>query len=86
MKVDPYEVDFLWREHRLAVETDGWETHRTRSAFEQDRRRDADLRARGYVVVRFTYWQVTNDPQHVAGVLVQLFDRQHARRAKAGGG
>ncbi|HVF79861.1 MAG TPA: hypothetical protein VNA28_16315 [Solirubrobacteraceae bacterium] len=28
------EVDFFWRAHRLAVETDGHETHGTRAAFE----------------------------------------------------
>jgi hypothetical protein len=32
--VGPDRVDFLWREERLVVETDGFETHRTRAAFE----------------------------------------------------
>lgn len=76
MKIGPYEVDFLWRGHRLAVETDGWETHRTRAAFELDRKRDAKLKARGYEVVRFTYWQVTDDRGHVASVLKRLFARR----------
>jgi hypothetical protein len=47
--------DFCWPAHRLIVETDGWETHRTRAAFEQDRRRDAALQADGWRVMRFTY-------------------------------
>jgi Transcriptional regulator, AbiEi antitoxin/Protein of unknown function (DUF559) len=47
--------DFCWPTHRLIVETDGWETHRTRAAFEQDRARDAALTADGWRVVRFTY-------------------------------
>jgi very-short-patch-repair endonuclease len=76
VKIGPYEVDFLWRDHRLAVETDGWETHRTRAAFELDRLRDAELNARGYEVVRFTYWQVTHDPQYVTSVLRRLFARR----------
>jgi hypothetical protein len=47
--------DFCWPTHRLIVETDGWETHRTRAAFEQDRRRDAALTADGWRVLRFTW-------------------------------
>ena len=49
------EVDFCWPSHRLIVETDGWDSHRTRAAFEADRRRDAALQADGYRVVRFTW-------------------------------
>jgi very-short-patch-repair endonuclease len=53
------EVDFYWPAHRLVVETDGWETHGTRSAFQSDRRKDAALTAAGYKVMRFTYDDVT---------------------------
>ncbi|HEX7300526.1 MAG TPA: DUF559 domain-containing protein [Solirubrobacteraceae bacterium] len=49
------EVDFCWPSHRLIVELDGWETHRTRAAFEHDRARDAALQAIGWRVVRFTW-------------------------------
>jgi very-short-patch-repair endonuclease len=49
------EVDFCWPSYHLIVETDGWESHRTRAAFEADRRRDAALQADGYRVVRFTW-------------------------------
>jgi very-short-patch-repair endonuclease len=36
-------VDFTWPEQRLIIELDGWDAHRTRSAFEEDRARDARL-------------------------------------------
>ena len=49
------EVDFCWATHHLIVELDGWDTHRTRQAFEADRRRDAALTAGGWRVVRFTW-------------------------------
>jgi hypothetical protein len=39
----PLEVDFYWPTHHLIVELDGWASHRTRAAFEQDRARDAAL-------------------------------------------
>jgi very-short-patch-repair endonuclease len=48
------EVDLYWPSHRLIVESDGYETHGTRAAFEADRRRDAALTAAGYRVIRFT--------------------------------
>jgi hypothetical protein len=55
------EVDFYWPAHRLVVETDGWETHGTRTAFEQDRRKDAALTAAGETVLRFTWRAVVHD-------------------------
>ena len=59
-------VDFLWREERLVVETDGYRYHRSRQAFEDDRSRDLDLRSRGYDVLRFSYRQVVGEPERVA--------------------
>jgi hypothetical protein len=58
------EPDFCWPTHRLIVETDGWQTHRTRAAFEQDRRRDAALQADGWRVVRFTWHEPPATIQH----------------------
>jgi len=49
------EVDFCWPANHLIAETDGWETHRTRAAFQADRARDAALHADGWRVLRFTY-------------------------------
>jgi very-short-patch-repair endonuclease len=66
VRVDRFLVDFLWRDERLVVEVDGWESHRMRSAFEEDRARDARLNVLGYTVLRFTWRQVEDDPRHVA--------------------
>ena len=65
-RIQGYEVDFLWREQRLIVETDGWQAHGTRGAFERDRRRDADLLGAGWRVLRITYAQLESEPQWVA--------------------
>jgi very-short-patch-repair endonuclease len=63
-------VDFLFDAPvRLAVETDGWDFHRTRQAFERDRARDAALARAGWRTLRFTHRQVTYDPATVAATL-----------------
>lgn len=72
VSVGPYKVDFLWRDQRLIVETDGYEGHSSRASFEADRARDVDLRLRGYTVIRFTYRQVTEEPRAVASSLRAL--------------
>jgi very-short-patch-repair endonuclease len=64
-----YEVDSFWPQRGLVVETDGWSAHRGRQAFEDDRARDAYLRAEGYEVLRFTWRQVTEEPASVVAVL-----------------
>jgi very-short-patch-repair endonuclease len=72
VKVDRFEVDFLWREQRLVVEVDGWGSHRSRSAFEEDRARDARLAVLGYRVVRFTWRRITRDATAVAKTIRTL--------------
>lgn len=76
VRVDSYLVDFLWRPQRLIVEVDGWESHRTRSAFEDDRARDARLKVLGYEVVRFTWRQVQDDAAGVVASVRALLRRK----------
>jgi predicted transcriptional regulator of viral defense system len=68
-------ADFVWREARLVVETDGRQTHLTRQAFEHDRRQDQRLVLAGWTVVRTTWRQVLRRPQEIAGVVVPLLRR-----------
>lgn len=68
-KVESLEVDFLWRNRRLIVETDGYRYHRGRAAFEKDRERDLRLRTLGYDVIRVSYRQVVGWPDEVVTVL-----------------
>jgi very-short-patch-repair endonuclease len=72
VRVGPFLVDFLWRQQRLIVETDGYEHHRDRAAFEADRARDAKLSLMGYTVIRITWRQITGDPGGVAATLRAL--------------
>lgn len=61
-------VDFLIGD-RLVVEIDGAAYHTDRAAFEEDRRRDAVLAARGYLVLRFSYRQVESRWPEVSAAL-----------------
>jgi very-short-patch-repair endonuclease len=61
-RVGRFVVDFLWPEHRVVVELDGFATHNRRGAFEGDRARDGDLLAVGYRVIRVTWRQLTREP------------------------
>ena len=63
------ECDFVWREHRLVAETDGWAFHRTRRAFELDRGRDQQLTRAGFRTLRFTHRQVHDDAADVAATV-----------------
>jgi very-short-patch-repair endonuclease len=64
-----YVIDFAWPEHRVLVETDDWGTHGRRAAFEDDRARDADLVSQGWVILRFTWRQLTETPHLVTARL-----------------
>jgi len=70
--IEGIEVDFLWRTHRLIVETDGRQWHDTPHGFARDRERDERLTVLGYRVVRFTYRRVADHPDAVAATLRAL--------------
>jgi hypothetical protein len=83
-----YTADFFWPDHRLVVETDGWQGHGHRMAFEHDRARDAWLQASGYTVVRFTWRQVMHETLLVTVRIAQLLARtpHHALATPPAGG
>lgn len=58
-------VDALWRAERVVVELDGHESHAKLAALERDRQRDLELRSGGFDVRRYTWQQVTRDPDAV---------------------
>jgi very-short-patch-repair endonuclease len=77
-RVDRFVVDFLWAERRLIVEVDGWESHGTRSAFEEDRARDARLKLLGFDVLRFTWRRIETDAAAVAAAIRGMLARGDA--------
>jgi len=71
-RIDRFVVDFLWRPVRLIVELDGWQGHRGRVAFEEDRARDVRMKLLGFEVLRFTWRHVQEDPAGVIGTIRTL--------------
>ncbi|MGN6255917.1 MAG: DUF559 domain-containing protein [Solirubrobacterales bacterium] len=64
-----FQVDCHWPGTGQIVELDGWEGHRTKSAFREDRARDRVLRVAGYAVTRLTWSQLDDEPEAVAADL-----------------
>jgi very-short-patch-repair endonuclease len=69
--IEGNEVDAAWPGRKIIVELDSWEYHRTRQAFEEDRRRDRRLAAAGWTVIRIT-WRDLDDPDALEGELRAL--------------
>jgi very-short-patch-repair endonuclease/predicted transcriptional regulator of viral defense system len=65
----PIKADFLWPGAKLIVETDGFATHGTRTAFESDRRRDQRAAAAGFRSLRFTWNQLCYEPERAVSTL-----------------
>jgi very-short-patch-repair endonuclease len=69
VKVGRWTVDFLWRGQGIAVETDFYDYHRGRIAFQDDRARELELRRHGFAVHRFSEVQIDDEPGEVVADL-----------------
>ena len=65
-------VDCRWPKHKLTVELDSYRYHNSRHAWEQDRRRERQARARGDEFRRYTYGDVLESPRLMIGELRAL--------------
>lgn len=70
-------VDAYWKDAKLVVELDGYDGHHTRAQLDRDRRRDLKLRGAGMTVIRYDWFQLTNERKAVAADI-------KAARARAG--
>jgi very-short-patch-repair endonuclease len=70
-------VDCRWPEQRLTVELDGYRYHRSRHAWEQDRRREREARARGDEFRRYSYGDVFEEPALMLAELHALLPTGH---------
>jgi very-short-patch-repair endonuclease len=58
--------DFTIVQPKVIVEVDGWESHGSPSAVDADNRREHKLLALGWLVLRFSWWRIKNEPVAVA--------------------
>jgi Transcriptional regulator, AbiEi antitoxin/Protein of unknown function (DUF559) len=86
VRIGPFLVDFLWRDRRLIVETDGYRFHRGRAAFEDDHDRDLKLKSLGYEVIHLTHRQVVDEPSRVAKTLAAVLTSGSLDREVGDGG
>jgi hypothetical protein len=70
-----FQADCLWRDARLIVELDGFESHGTRYAFEDDRDRDRRLLATGFQVMHVTWRHLHEIPDEIASDLRAVLNR-----------
>jgi very-short-patch-repair endonuclease len=80
-RVDGRYVDCRWPDHRLTIELDGYRYHHTRHAWEQDRHREREARARGDEFRRYTWMDVNEDPEPMLADLHTLLLAGSRRRA-----
>jgi hypothetical protein len=76
-----YEVDALFAEEKVIVELDGWPFHSSRTSFEDDRDRDADAAAGGFLTVRITAERFEEDPDREAKRLHVILAQRRPRAA-----
>jgi very-short-patch-repair endonuclease len=65
-------VDVAFRRVRLVIEIDGWAFHSTPERFQRDRQRQNRLTAAGWTVLRFTWRDLTERPEHVVETVRRL--------------
>lgn len=76
------ELDFFWRDARVAVEVDGFAYHASRGSFEHDRDRDLALSAEGIEVHRVTWRQIHDEPFVLVRRLASTLTRAQVHRAR----
>jgi hypothetical protein len=71
-----YELDVYWPELRFAVELDVYATHGAHEPFEEDRRRDEDLKLAGVELTRVTGRRFEREPRQVIERVARLLDQR----------
>lgn len=74
--VEKWEIDAYWEAERFAVEVDGWETHGSREAFENDRLRQEEMKLAGIDCIRISARRIETEPQRVAQRIRALLDQR----------
>lgn len=78
-KIGPDEVDAVWWDAKLVVELDGRKFHADSFAHRDDAAKTRRLRARGFLVLRFTWEEITGSPEMVARRILAELERRAPR-------
>ena len=70
-----YFIDVAFPRALLAIEVDGLAHHSDRLAFQRDRRRQNDLVAAGWTILRFTWDDLVHRPHDVIARIVAALER-----------
>ncbi|HYG95607.1 MAG TPA: hypothetical protein VD741_00740, partial [Solirubrobacterales bacterium] len=70
------ELDVYWPGLRFAVELDVYATHGGHEPFEEDRRRDEDLKLAGIELTRVTARRLEREPRQVVKRVGELLDQR----------
>lgn len=76
--VGRWEIDAYWEAERFAVEVDGWETHGSRQAFEDDRLRLEEMKLEGIDGIRISARRIETHPRQVARRIRTFLSRRRA--------
>ena len=77
-KVGPFIADFAWPEFKVIVETDGWGKFETKDDLERFAERHAYLERNGWIVLHFTWKQVTRAKGKVYSTLYSTLQSRGA--------
>jgi very-short-patch-repair endonuclease len=67
-----YRIDLAYPDRRLAIETDGYESHSGREAFGKDRIKQNHLILMGWTVLRFTWDDLINRPDYIVATVASF--------------
>jgi hypothetical protein len=73
-------LDAFWPEHGVIVECDGWDFHKDRDRFEDDRERDADHLDHGLITVRITKRRLKATPDRETARLQRILSWAERQR------
>ncbi len=76
LEIGPYRVDFAWPKWRIVLECDGWGKIDSVEYFAKAARRDSYLQLHGWLVLHFTWAEITRRPGMVLREIRQAFHHQ----------
>jgi very-short-patch-repair endonuclease len=76
------EADAVWRDAKVIVELDSRSAHLTMQAFETDRERDRAAALAGWVVIRITWRQLSEQPRRIVSDLRHLLNERRRHNSR----